>query len=102
MSQCQQCNANTDDDAKFCSSCGKILNTEEGFFVERPKNKLVKTLKISFSLAFIGAIISCIYQTISLNNIGVNIPLEFYGEIFGQFFAYGVVVLPIIYFLVNY
>ena len=57
MSQCHQCNASTDDDAKFCSSCGNVLKTKDASSQKQQKNNFIKALKICFSLAFIGAIV---------------------------------------------
>ena len=98
MSQCQQCNANTDDDAKFCSSCGNDLSTSTNINAGRnPKNNFLKAIKICASLVFISAIASSIYQTIFFNTIGVPVPIELYGEIFGRFFGYGLLAIPLIY-----
>lgn len=95
---CEQCQTTNNLNAKYCSSCGNDLSTSANINAGRnPKNNFLKAIKICASLVFICAIASSVYQTIFFNKIGVTVPIELYGEIFGRFFGYGLLAIPLIY-----
>lgn len=91
---CEQCKAQLEDNANYCTNCGQsIISITQN----RKNNLFFQASKISFGIMVIAVIASSIYQTIFFNTIGVPVPIELYGEIFGRFFGYGLLAIPLIY-----
>lgn len=102
MIVCTKCQKQLENNAKFCEHCGQQINInsiEINTIKETilSSNIFLKALKISFGFAMFSALASSIYQSTFFYKIGVVIPSELYGEIFGQFIGYGIIAIPIIY-----